>query len=176
MKEKRTTFTVSFSDSDLERMGRIVSRSDFADLKLSRNTILRYILTAYENLEKEMQELKAETKTVIASALTARTAAPKPEKLSYIEKKRLEEKEERDRALAFAAQLEGRVEGDICYFVKYDMYPTGRVVTNRVSENIFNLNEKFVASQYYPSKEEWLAKKKAQDEREAAQDAAQKAN
>lgn len=158
------TFTITLSGKALEALDEITANSEFADLDIGRNKMIAYVLASYKKMQSELVEQKKKYDELVLNALKAGNGkTTKAPPLSYAEKKEQEEARQREKALGFAAQLAGRVEGDICFFKKYEITAAGFVVDMSVSENIFNLSEKTVADQYYPNRAEWEKAKKIED-------------
>lgn len=156
MPEAKIKFTTYLTPTEAEALVKIEESSPFAGIKTDRNTLIRFIILDYLRLlenppigRADWEEIK---NTLMAGGKMRSLPAPKE---SYREKKAREEAEERERAMEFAKALNGRVEGDICYFEKYEITAGGLVKHWGVSENIFNLSEKVIADQYYPSRSEW---------------------
>lgn len=160
----RKNFTLSITDKANTALEEIIKHSEFADLNPSRNFMLSYVITTYRKMQKEVEDANAKADRAIQTALAAgRGVKYKEPTLSYAEKRAQVEQEKRERALEICEALGGRVEGDVCYYKKYEITAAGLVVETSVSNNLDSLTDKMVDEQYYPSKEEWLAAKAIED-------------
>ena len=169
-KEPRTTFTISLSANELEMLKEVTAGSELAGMDVPRSMLIRFMIMSYGRMQKEITDTKAKLDTTVTAALAGARAGAKVKEapLSYQEKKEAREKEERDRGLDLCKQLDGRCEGDVCYYSVYEITAAGYVVDGRRAENIYNLSEEIVRKQYDPSKEEWLKAKAEEDAKEAA--------
>lgn len=172
MKEKTVRFTVAITEPESVTLKRIAEATPLMKLGVDRNTMIRYIIISYEEMQKKVAELETKIETTTREAMLAsRGVAGKPFKepaLSYAEKKEKAEEEKRARGIGLCEALEGRLDGDVCVFKKYEITAVGYVVDSMVTENIYNLSEKTLDDQYYPSRAEWEAAKEADDAAEAA--------
>lgn len=158
----RKNFTISITDKANTALEEIIKHSEFADLNPSRNFMLSYVITTYRKMQKEVEDANAKAERAVSMAL-GRGGKVKESALSYAERKAQKEQEERERALGICTALGGRVEGDICYYKKYEITAAGLVVETNVSNHLNSLTEQMIDEQYYPSKEEWLAAKAVED-------------
>lgn len=166
--EKNITFSVTLSPATMQTLKRIEEDSLLlSGLNVGRSKVITFVLSSYEKMQKDLEEVKATTKAEIAALMQSmllsthggNTSKEKTVKLSYLEKKEVAEEAKKQKGIALCESMGGSVIGEICTFTKYEVTVGGRAISNTRSENIYNLSEKIVADQYYPDKMTWIAKK-----------------
>lgn len=162
MSKKR--ITILLSDEELEIITREVKKDTMGAVLTDRSSILKYALLFFVmNNGKVKTDLENK---IIADFISSAGKTGKPEKstpLSYMDKKEQREEEKKQRGIAMCNALEGNIIGEMCKYKVYEVTLAGQAVTNTRTENVYNLSEGTVSSQYYPSKEEWVAAKERAD-------------
>ncbi len=176
---KRTVrFVLSLSEEEGQIIEKIKEGSPLAGLEVDRNLLMRYILRSYDkmlNVDVITKDDLAQTEARILAGLATRgntatvTPITKRGKGAAATGMSKEEKEEaeRENGLRICKLLEGRNEGDMCMWKKYEITAGGFTAEYEVSDHLLNLSEKLVEDQFDPSRDEYMKLKAEEAAKEA---------
>lgn len=152
--------TILLPDNVLDEIMTAAKKSPVGFALTDRSAIIRYALSFFVRYHGEAKtDMEVMTEKIL-TAISISGGRPikiteKAPALTPQEKKDAREAEARIAGENFCNDLDGRIDGEMCRYKKYEITAGGFVAENTVSVPVLALTQKSVDDQYYPNKTAW---------------------